>query len=162
MVDIWHPAPPQGLSEQTKSRLLHIAAPSFVVMAANAILMLGGGGADLPAFDGVAHAPPAWVSAALWIALLVLVGLARHEVARSADPETLAVDALLVAMMVYPFTATAFGAYWVVANTLTVLGVAAMALVSILPQSRRAAAFAAPTVALLGWWACLAAAGAAT
>jgi hypothetical protein len=36
-----------------------------------------------------------------------------------------------------------------------------MALVSILPQSRRAAAFAAPTVALLGWWACLAAAGAA-
>jgi len=58
---------------------------------------------------------------------------------------------LLVAAMVYPFTARAFGAHWTAANTLTVLAIAAMAAVAIFPQSRRAAIFVTPAIAWLGW-----------
>ena len=113
--------------------------------------MLVGGGADFPTFEASPAAIPGWASAPIWIVLLTMLGVARHEIARGRDPQTFAIDALIVAAMVYPFSANAFGAHWTVANTLTTLGIAAMALVAALPQSWRATALLAGPAAWLGW-----------
>lgn len=151
MADVWTPTPPpQALPERARFAL-SAAAPAFMVMAANAVLMLAGGGADLPKFENAALSPPVWASATIWIGMLVLLGAARHEVARRPDPETFAMDALLVAAMVYPFTANAFGADWTAANTMTLLAIGAMAVVAVWPQSRRAAALVVPAMGWLGW-----------
>lgn len=150
MSTTWNPTPPATKMPQGARLMLHAVAPAFMVMTANALLMLGGGGADFPTFAGSPAEIPAWASATAWIVLLVMLGVARHEIQRRPDPQTFAIDALIVATMVYPFSANAFGAHWTVANTLTTLGIAAMALAAALPQSWRATLLLAAPTAWLG------------
>lgn len=151
MSTTWNPTPPATKMPQGASLMLHAAAPAFMVMTANAVLMLVGGGADFPTFAASPAEIPGWASATAWIVLLTLLGIARHEIARRADPQTFAIDALIVAAMVYPFSANAFGAHWTVANTLTTLGIAAMAIAAALPQSWRATVLLVAPAAWLGW-----------
>lgn len=148
MTSVWNPTPPTEALPQGARLALHATAPAFLVMTANAVLMAAGGGADLPVFQA---GPPAWAMAVIWISMLVVLGVARYEVARAEGAETFAVDVLLVAAMIYPFTARAFGADWTAANTLTVLAIAAMAAVAAFPQSRRGALLVAPAVAWMAW-----------
>jgi hypothetical protein len=159
MADVWTPTPSPDRLPESARRALHAAGPAFLVMAANAVLMIGGGGADLPVFEG---GPPAWVSAVVWIGMLAGLGAARFELSRADDGETFAIDALLVATMIYPFAARGFDANWTTASTLTALAIAAMAAVAAFPQSRRAAVLVAPAVGWLGWTSWLALAGMAT
>lgn len=151
MTNVWNPTPPATALPESARLALNVAAPAVLVMTANAVLMLFGGGADLPRFETVAAAPPDWLSAAAWIGVLALLGLSRFELSRVSDPQTLAVDALLIGVMVYPFSATAFDADWTAANALTLLAVAVMAMVAAFPQSKRSAGWIAPVIAWLGW-----------
>lgn len=152
MSSVWNPTPPTTVLPERARLALNVAAPAAMVMAANAVLMLFGGGADLPRFENLAVAPPAWASATAWIVVLVLLGLSRFEISRARDAETLAIDALLAAVILYPFTATAFGADWTAANTLTLMAISVMALVAAYPQSKRAVVWIVPTI---GWLACM-------
>jgi hypothetical protein len=161
MSSVWNPTPPSTALPERARLALNVAAPAFLVMTANAVLMLFGGGADLPRFENLAVAPPDWASAAAWIVVLGVLGLSRYELTRGGDPLTLATDALLLAMMIYPFSATAFGADWTAANALTLLAIAVMAMVAAYPQSRRAAGWIAPVIGWLVWSSWLAVAHAA-
>jgi len=157
MSNVWNSTLTAALPERARL-VLNVAAPAALVMTANAVLMLFGGGADLPRFENVAAAPPDWARAAAWIGVLGALGLSRFELSRSVEPATLAIDALLAAMMIYPFTSAAFGPAWTAANTLTTLAIAVMAFVAAYPQSRRAAGWLAPVLGWLGWTSWLAAA----
>lgn len=148
MANVWNPSPPIETLPEGAQLALSAATPAFLVMSANAVLMLAGGGADLPVFEA---GPPAWTAAIVWIGMLTMLGVARFELSRTPDAETFAIDALLAAAMVYPFSARAFDAHWTVANTLTVLAIAAMAAVAAFPQSRRAARFVVPAIGWFGW-----------
>lgn len=161
MTNVWDPAPPTTALPESARLALHVTAPAVVVMAANAVFMMFGGGADLPRFESVAVSPPDWAGAAAWIAVLMLLGLSRHELGRAVEPETLAIDALLIGVMVYPFSATLFGADWTAANTLTLLAIAVMAMVAAFPQSKRSAGWLVPVTGWMGWSSWLAVAHAA-
>lgn len=151
MTNVWNPTPPAATIKAPARLALNAVAPAGLMMAANAVLMLFGAGADLPRFENLAVAPPDWVNAVVWILVLVALGLSRFELLRSDDGETLAIDALLVAAMVYPFTASAFGAEWMAANTLTLLAMAIMAFVAACPLSRKSAGWLAPVIGWLAW-----------
>jgi hypothetical protein len=148
MANVWNPTPPPEHLPESVRLALNAAGPAFLVMAANAALMTVGGGADLPVFEA---GPPAWAAAVVWIGMLVSLGVARFELGRVDDGETFAIDALLAATMIYPFLAQVFDAHWTAAGALTVLAMAAMAVVSAFPQSRRAAALVLPAIGWLGW-----------
>ena len=151
MTNVWNPTPSPVALPESARLALNVAAPAVLVMAANAVLMLFGGGADLPRYESVAIAPPDWANAAAWIGVLAFLGLSRFELSRASDPQTLATDALLIGVMVFPFSATAFDPDWTAANTLTLLAVAVMAMVAAYPQSKRAAGWIVPVIAWLGW-----------
>ncbi|MDZ4776567.1 MAG: hypothetical protein SGJ23_07255 [Alphaproteobacteria bacterium] len=161
MTNVWNPTPPAVALPESARLALNVAAPAVLVMAANAVLMLFGGGADLPRFENLAVAPPDWASAVAWIGVLAALGLSRFELLRTVESETLAIDALLIAVMVYPFTATAFGADWTAANSLTLLAITVMALVAAFPQSKSSAGWLVPVTGWLGWTSWLAVADAA-
>ncbi len=148
MTNVWNLSPSiENLPERMRLAI-NATAPAFLAMTINAVLMLGGGGADIPVFEA---GPPTWASAAIWIVILIMLGAARFEVARGDEAETFAIDALLAASIVYPFSARAFDGHWMAANTLTALAIAAMALVAVFPQSRRAAGLVSPSIAWLAW-----------
>lgn len=148
MTNVWNPSPSVENMPASARLAINAVAPAFAVMTINAALMLGGGGADLPVFEA---GPSPWASAIIWIVMLVMLGVARFDLSCADAAETFAIDTLLVATIIYPFSAQAFDAHWMAANTLTVLAIAAMSVVAAFPQSRRAAGFVAPAVAWLGW-----------
>ncbi len=130
------------------------AAPAIVVMAANAVAMMVGWGANLPTFDNVPVAPPAWLIGVVWLGVYGSLGIARWEACRLSAPacdRSRWVTAVLVWGIAYAFLAGAFGEVWSVVHAVSLFGLAAVALVRVAPVSRRAAAWTVMPLLWLGY-----------
>ena len=109
-------------------------------MAANALAMVFGHGANLPTFANLTAAPAAWVTGALWIGLYGALGVARweacHVSARACNRSRWA-TAVLMWAVAYAFVAGAFGPAWTAIHAISLFAVAAIAFIRFAPTSRR-------------------------
>lgn len=153
-----HVLPAQTLLPPRARLAFHAAAPAIAIMAANAVAMVFGWGANLPDFAGVAAAPPAWASSIVWLGVYAALGIARWEACRNcavACDRSRWVTAVLAWSVAYAFLGGAFGPGWGLFHALSLCALAAMALARVAPASPRAALWLTGPVFWLGYTAVL-------
>lgn len=130
------------------------AAPAIAVMAANALAMLVGWGANLPTFNGVAFAPPAWLIGVAWLGVFGSLGVGRWEACGARDhlrDRSRWVTGLLVWSVAYVFVAGAFGPVWSMVHSVSLFALGAIALARVAPVSGRAGAWVAAPLVWIGY-----------